>query len=388
MFPIHQLFSPLSWAEFVSTYFEKKHLLIQRGQKDFYRALITLEQVDDVLFSQKLNHPSFRVVDSKTNTYPDPRTYTRSGTSAIDPIAFTGYFHNGGTLAMAGMHHHLRSLRAFCNDLQVFTGHPLQTNLYLTPANSQGFAPHYDTHDVIVLQIHGKKVWKIYASDQQLPDKSMAFEKEGFTPGEVVDEFVLEEGDLLYIPRGVVHDAYTTDDSSLHVTTGVLGYTWSQYIIESLLELTKKEPIFRQFVSSKLTAAPFETQLATLVSKLSEELQTGKGLQRFEEQLLAETPSTEKGHLLQVMAAADLSLASLIETRFDGVLYQSDAEGVTFIVAGKKIVFPAYCAIECSFLYAHKGHVRIEDVPGELDDEGKFVLIRRLVKEGLALIIH
>ena len=33
---------------------------------------------------------------------------------------------------------------------------------YLTPAGSQGFAPHYDDIDAFVLQLEGKKHWKVY----------------------------------------------------------------------------------------------------------------------------------------------------------------------------------------------------------------------------------
>jgi ribosomal protein L16 Arg81 hydroxylase len=43
------------------------------------------------------------------------------------------------------------------------------SNVYYTPADSQGFAPHFDDVDVFVLQIEGKKHWKLYT-----PDKSEA----------------------------------------------------------------------------------------------------------------------------------------------------------------------------------------------------------------------
>lgn len=36
-------------------------------------------------------------------------------------------------------------------------------NVYLTPPNSQGFAPHFDDIEAFVLQIEGKKRWKLYA---------------------------------------------------------------------------------------------------------------------------------------------------------------------------------------------------------------------------------
>ena len=33
---------------------------------------------------------------------------------------------------------------------------------YLTPPGSQGFAPHYDDIEAFVIQLEGKKHWKLY----------------------------------------------------------------------------------------------------------------------------------------------------------------------------------------------------------------------------------
>lgn len=388
MFQVNELFSPLSWAEFVEGYFEKKYLRIQRNNPSFYDKLLTLTQVDEVLFSQKVNHPSFRVVDSKTNTYPDPRTYTQNGTSTIDPLEFTRYYSKGGTLAMAGMHHHVHSLRQFCNTLQDQLGHPTQTNLYLTPAGAQGFSPHYDSHDVVVLQVFGKKTWKIYESDTVLPDKAMAFEKEGFTPGAVRDEFVLEQGDLLYIPRGIVHDAYTTDEPSLHITLGVLGYTWSQHLVEAIIHLAKEDADFRHFVSGKLGDKDYDEHATLLLQKLGSELKSRRGFERFEKQLAAESPSHRKGQLLQVMETAKLAANDRIVPLLQGVELTKTDEQVSLNALGKKLVFPHFCTEACTYLLDQSGQgaVSIDAIPGPLDDEGKLVLVRRLITEGLAEI--
>ena len=39
----------------------------------------------------------------------------------------------------------------------------MQINAYITPPQSQGFAPHHDVHDVFVLQVSGRKHWTIHA---------------------------------------------------------------------------------------------------------------------------------------------------------------------------------------------------------------------------------
>jgi len=48
--------------------------------------------------------------------------------------------------------------------LQELFGSGMGANVYLTPPNSQGFAPHYDDIEAFVLQLEGKKRWRIYRS--------------------------------------------------------------------------------------------------------------------------------------------------------------------------------------------------------------------------------
>jgi len=44
-------------------------------------------------------------------------------------------------------------LVTFGSELAAELGHPVQINAYVTPPQNRGFAPHYDVHDVFVLQI-------------------------------------------------------------------------------------------------------------------------------------------------------------------------------------------------------------------------------------------
>lgn len=98
----------------------------------------------------------------------------------------------------------------------------------LTPANSQGFAPHYDDIEAFVLQIEGKKLWRIYkprSENETLPRESSGNFSEDEI-GECVFEKVLEAGDLLYFPRGWIHQAKTIDNQhSLHITLSVYQKT-------------------------------------------------------------------------------------------------------------------------------------------------------------------
>jgi hypothetical protein len=45
--------------------------------------------------------------------------------------------------------------------------------------------------------------------------------------------------------------------------------------------------------------------------------------------------------------------------------------------------FPAHVRPELEFVLAAEGSFRAADLPGELDDEGRVALVRRLVREGV-----
>jgi lysine-specific demethylase/histidyl-hydroxylase NO66 len=111
-------------------------------------------------------------------------------------------------------------------------------NTYLTPANSQGFAPHYDDVEVFVLQTEGAKRWRLYAppldSDVLAGFSSNNYEQSAI--GKPFADVVMETGDLLYFPRGVVHQALcNADQHSLHVTISTGQHnSMSEYLQELL----------------------------------------------------------------------------------------------------------------------------------------------------------
>lgn len=111
-------------------------------------------------------------------------------------------------------------------------------NVYLTPPNSQGFAPHYDDIEAFVLQIEGKKLWKLYAprtENEFLPRVSSG----NFKPDEIgkpILERTLEAGDLMYFPRGTIHQAQTVPGHhSLHITLSVYQKTSFGDLLEILV---------------------------------------------------------------------------------------------------------------------------------------------------------
>jgi lysine-specific demethylase/histidyl-hydroxylase NO66 len=114
-------------------------------------------------------------------------------------------------------------------------------NTYLTPAGqSQGFAPHYDDIEAFCLQLEGSKRWKVYAplqKSERLPrTSSQDYTEDDLKDVEPVMDIILLPGDMLYMPRGWIHQAVTVkDEHSLHLTVSAMQqWSWTD-LIEILL---------------------------------------------------------------------------------------------------------------------------------------------------------
>ena len=55
-----------------------------------------------------------------------------------------------------------RTFAELSTNLALELDHPVQINAYLTPPAEQGLDIHFDFHDVIVVQLAGRKRWRVW----------------------------------------------------------------------------------------------------------------------------------------------------------------------------------------------------------------------------------
>ena len=196
--------------------------------------LLTLDDVDELLSVRGLRTPFLRV--AKDGKVLDPARYTRGGgvgarvRDQVDADQVVGLLSDGCTVVLQGLHRAWAPLRAFADVLGRELGHPVQVNAYLTPEGAQGFEPHYDTHDVFVVQTAGTKEWRVHApvvADPRPDDEwtRRRDEVRAAAAEEPVIARTLEPGDVVYLPRGWIHAARANAGLSLHLTFGIHPYT-------------------------------------------------------------------------------------------------------------------------------------------------------------------
>ncbi|HTZ43132.1 MAG TPA: cupin domain-containing protein [Jatrophihabitans sp.] len=215
--------------------------------------LLSLAAVDELLSRRGLRTPFIRM--AKQGTVIPAREYTRSGgqgAGVADQVADDQVLRlvaDGATLVLQGLHRLWPPLIEFGGRLTAELGHPVQINAYLTPPLNQGFAPHYDTHDVFVLQVAGPKRWVIHPPVlvDPLPGQDWEKHRDAVTERAATQpllDVVLQPGDALYLPRGFVHSAMAQGETSLHLTVGVHPVTRYR-LLQQLLAEAADEPSLR-----------------------------------------------------------------------------------------------------------------------------------------------
>jgi len=371
---------PVEAEAFLDGYWEQRPLVVERKEDGRFDDLLSEADVERLVCSSGLRYPGFRLVkageqiqlaDYAVDIPWRPTPFTGVADAGAIAAAFAG----GATIVLQGLHHHWTPLAAFSRELEGELGHPVQTNAYYTPRQSQGLAVHHDTHDVFVLQVAGEKRWLVYEPAFELPLKDQRYRSEMGAPGETVHDVTLAPGDTLYLPRGWLHEALTSDTDSLHLTVGVNVYSWLD-AFRAALEECADDIGFRRSVGEDPEDA--DELLARLGDRLGRDDVIARKRRRFVE---GRRPILD-GQLSQLRSLPGLTVESEVERRPTVIADLERTDGrVAVAFEGKRVVFPAHAEGALELAVTATAPFTPADLPG-LDDAGRLVVVRRLVREG------
>ncbi len=342
--------------------------------------LLSAGDIDELIAERGLAQTSLRMVKAGA------AVRGQAVKDGLDPEAIREQFADGATLVLQSLHRVHPPLVRFCRRLAVDLGHRTQCNAYVTPPGSQGFAAHYDTHDVFVLQVEGHKRWNVHAPVLTLPLKSqpsrlMTDEPLVAPDAPPLQSVVLGPGDALYLPRGFVHAAETTDDRSIHLTVGVMATT-AYDVLRDVLAMAADEPRFRE----ALPLGSPEQQLDSVAGLVAEAARwmaelPGPRLRDAARERVTDVAVPEP---LGMLASQD----QLRELSKESVVGPREALRAGLIPTGDRIVLrlsdrdlslPSFLGPALEALL--EAPVRIDELDLAVDDA--LVLVRRLLREGV-----
>ncbi|MFO0686760.1 MAG: cupin domain-containing protein [Sandaracinus sp.] len=384
-----RLIAPMSREEFFRDYWEKKPLLVRRSERAYYADLLSIRALDRVLTSQTLTRNSAfianaaRQVQAEEFCFPD---------GVVDVARLYQQFADGGTIVFNQLHTVLPVLHDLCRSLERDLSCRFQTNIYMTPGRSQGFPTHYDSHDVFILQVHGVKHWQVFNTPIELPFRGQPFKRDETPKGDVTMEFDLEPGDMFYLPRGMMHDAQTREGETLHITLGALATSWTELLLEAVAKVSLTDPAFRRSLPPGYSQTEFDRsaargQFKELLTKLVERADFDSALDHFADDLVSTRTALLEGQLEQMLTMSKIHEETKAGAR-PNLLYRYREKDGQFIVScyGAEMRLPVHAA-EPTRYALETPEFLVKDLPGELDDAGKVVLIKRLVREGMVRIL-
>src|ERR1700753_1052160 len=205
------LLEPLSVETFLDEIWGKDHHHITSA-RSFDALLPGPATVAGLLELFRHEPAALRLVRGKDKKGPE--SY-RLADDTLDVAGVRNAFADGYTIVLDGVEEYVRTIGTLARSLEVELNFPTQVNTYITPPQSTGLVPHYDDHDVLILQIQGSKTWHLYVG-ADMPPREIQRDKDKAVVLEILPtptDVHLEAGDVLYVPRGRVNAARAIDSS-------------------------------------------------------------------------------------------------------------------------------------------------------------------------------
>jgi len=385
------LLSPIDPSVFLAEKWERQHCIINKDAPHFFDDLITLTDLDFILTSRELHLSECRMVQE--GSIVDPSSYAvnlRRHVPKVDIGKVMTLFADGATIILDGLNRCHAPLGHLCNQLESETGFRFQVNSYLTPKRAKGFRRHYDDHDVFVLQVSGRKKWRIFNAPVQLPMHRHHDHNIDLSVLPLQQEFDLTSGNAVYIPRGLVHEAEGLGEDSFHLTLGVTSETWAD-VLTTAVELASNTDIgFRKYVHNHVPpnrrhATEYRRTYSHLLNQLMTVIDVSHVFDELNKRYIARQRPLLDGQLGQLVRLDSLILSSEILIRPSVVhCIRRERERVVLEFSGKVLEMPAF--VEPCLRSIPVGQVfRALDLDNSIDDEGKLALLRRLIKEGFIM---
>jgi ribosomal protein L16 Arg81 hydroxylase len=246
-----------------------------RGSRGRFHPLLSWREVNGMLQKHRLEPPRLRL--ARNGAFAPKNSYLRyegAGVPFVVPERLSELLRDGYTLIVDAVDDMIDGVMHLAEDFERVLHESVQVNMYAGWREQQGFNRHCDTHDVVVLQLFGRKYWRVYEGGRPHPLKNdIAPNSE--PPQKLAWEGMLEDGDVLYLPRGWWHEASGVGELTLHLTFGIhqrTGVNLMHWLADELRATEAFRAGLRRFGTEEERRAQLEEIRAQLLAELDDRL--------------------------------------------------------------------------------------------------------------------
>jgi len=205
------LLGGLSPATFMQRYWHKKPLLVRQAIPGF-RPLLARNELFELAAQEDVESRLVALQRSRGKEHWSLQRgpFARRALPALKTPEWT--------LLVQGVDLHSDAVHALMNQFRFVPDARLDDLMISYASDGGGVGPHFDNYDVFLLQAHGQRRWRIGRQDDLslkpgMPVKILA----NFRPEQ---EFVLEPGDMLYLPPHYAHDGVAVGGECMTYSIG------------------------------------------------------------------------------------------------------------------------------------------------------------------------
>lgn len=136
------------------------------------------------------------------------------------------------TLLVQAVDHHVPEVAALIAPFRFIPNWRIDDVMVSYATDGGGVGPHYDQYDVFLIQGHGQRRWRVGqhcdANSPLLPHEDLRL----LVEFEATDEWLLEPGDILYVPPGIAHDGVAVGDDCMTYSIGFRAPSRSELIAD------------------------------------------------------------------------------------------------------------------------------------------------------------
>jgi ribosomal protein L16 Arg81 hydroxylase len=386
---VDRILAPLTRQDFLGSCWGKRHLVLHRHDPGYYGGFFRFADVDRYL-DVAAKSPAAYVLFGQAG-----KPFRRARVQDTNVRELYKALNEGSTILLDAVERFWPPVADLAAGLSEAFGAKVKVNVYMTPPGLQGAPIHPDVQDVFVLQMEGAKEWYLYdrkvyelvetvehSLDLDFPRPDLAEEPP------LAEHTLLEPGDLLYMPRGLVHRAVAPPDRpSLHLTVCVTPTYWVDFLKVAVETLSAEHPELGRALTPGFQQDPairdqMRRELQSLLRLVTEHASFDRTADVLVRGRSRANSNPADGHFEQLMRLDEVGIDTVVEHRRGLVpSVEATAESVTFRCGAGWVKSPATLRRALEFIRDHD-RFQVRDLPGASSDEGKLVLVRRLIREG------
>jgi ribosomal protein L16 Arg81 hydroxylase len=381
---LESLLAPTSADDFIRSHWSQA-LCHVPGWPGKFTELLPWNELNRILDQHRLDAPRLRLVMSGKEVNPHTYTDYNRTVPRLMVKEFCDQLSSGATIVLEQAHELYRPLTALSESLELRFGVPVDINVYAATRTCQALDAHWDDHEVFIVQVSGSKRWLLFDRDRKM--------ETGTLPADPIFDRILEDGALLYIPRGYWHAAVPLDAPCLHLTVGV-----SNPAATDLLAWLAKERRFGERPEMVLSRLADQSARLNFLQRLKNEL-TGALTPELLERYFDNSDATRRPNphfsmpwsvSIEGLPHADGTVVRMQSRRAVPLRIDAKRRAVEVAFDGKTWRFPL--AMKAVFDALENGRaVTIEElvatVGGTVGEEMAYAFLTTLLKEGIICVV-